>query len=105
FRRRAGGASRRELGRTRRRPQRRAFSRSVRSSFAPAAPTSEKPAVITTADRTPALPHSSITSGTVLAGVATTARSTCAAILPTAGYQTPPPTPPPSHFTPSTPHS
>jgi hypothetical protein len=48
---------------------------SVRSSFAPAAPVSEKPALITTAARTPARPHCSITSGTVAAGVAITARS------------------------------
>src|SRR5215467_6593170 len=83
----AGRAMPRQLGPTRRTPQRRAFSSSARSSFAPSAPTSEKPAVITTAERTPAFPHSSITSGTVLAGVATTARSTRAGILATEGKQ------------------
>src|SRR5262249_5787474 len=86
----AGRAMPRQLGPTSRTPQRRAFSRSARSSFAPSAPTSANPAVITTAERTPALPHSSITPGTVLAGVAMTARSTGAGTLATDGSRPPP---------------
>jgi hypothetical protein len=55
---------------------RRAFSSSSRSRAAPSGPVSENPAVITTAARMPARPHSSITPGTVRGGVAITARST-----------------------------
>ena len=47
------------------------------SSARPSLPVSPKPADTTIAPLTPALAHSSRTSGTVVAGVATTARSTC----------------------------
>jgi hypothetical protein len=81
----SGRAMPRQFGPISRTPPRRAASSSARSSFAPSGPTSEKPAVMITAERTPARPHSAITSGTVLAGVATTARSRCAGTLPTEG--------------------
>ncbi len=72
----------RQLGPTSRKRWRRAFSSTARSSARPSAPASEKPAVITTAARTPALPQRSMTSGTVRAGVAITARSTACGSCP-----------------------
>jgi len=77
----------RQFGPTTRSRWRRAFSKAACSSFAPAGPASENPAVMTTAARTPARPHCSITSGTVRGGVAITARSTRGGTLPIASKQ------------------
>ncbi len=73
---RSGRMMPRQLGPTTRTWCRRALSSAARSSRAPAAPVSPNPAVMITAARTPASPHSIITCGTVSGGVAITARST-----------------------------
>ena len=71
----AGRMTPRQLGPISRMRPRRACSRIRRSRSAPAGPISLNPAEMITAPLTPASAHSPITSGTVGAGVTTTARS------------------------------
>ena len=73
---RPGRMTPRQLGPIRRIRPRRASSSTWRSSSAPSGPISLNPAEMMIAPLTPASTHSPITSGTVGAGVTTTARST-----------------------------
>ena len=76
----------RQFGPTMRMPPRRASANTRASSSAPAGPVSRKPAEMISAAGTPASTHCRMISGTVAAGVTTTARSTGPGTSPTAGY-------------------
>ncbi len=76
----------RQLGPISRIRPRRACSSTRRSSSTPAGPTSLKPAEMMIAPLTPTSAHSPMTSGTVDAGVTTTARSTGSGTAAMRGY-------------------
>ncbi len=84
---RRGTISPRQFGPSTRRPSKAAPRRATSaSSAAPSAPVSRKPAEITATAPTPASPQAWTTSGTVAAGVQTTARSGVSGVSPTAAY-------------------